>query len=39
MRTQHTAAINSINKASAAATELNDSVVRGLRQLDELMEP
>jgi len=38
VRTQHQAAINSINKASTAATELNDSVLRGLRQLDELME-
>lgn len=38
VRTQHQAAINSINKASTVATELNDSVLRGLRQLDELME-
>jgi hypothetical protein len=38
VRTQHAAAINSINKASAAATELNDAVLRGLRQLDDLME-
>lgn len=38
VRTQHQAAINSINRASTAATELNDSVLRGLRQLDELME-
>lgn len=38
IRSQHQAAINSINKASTAATELNDSVVRGLRQLDDLME-
>jgi hypothetical protein len=38
MRTQHQAAINSINRASTAASELNDSVLRGLRQLDELME-
>jgi hypothetical protein len=38
VRTQHQAAINSISKASTAVTELNDSVLRGLRQLDELME-
>ena len=38
IRSQHQAAINSINKASTAATELNDSVLRGLRQLDDLME-
>lgn len=39
VRTQHQAAINSINRASTAVTELNDSVLRGLRQLDELTEP
>ena len=38
IRSQHQAAINSINKASTAVTELNDSVLRGFRQLDELME-
>jgi hypothetical protein len=38
VRSQHQAAINSINKASTAATELNDAVLRGLRQLDDLME-
>jgi hypothetical protein len=38
IRSQHVAAINSINKASTAVTELNDSVLRGLRQLDDLME-
>ena len=38
IRSQHQAAINSIGKASAATIELNDSVLRGLRQLDELME-
>jgi hypothetical protein len=38
IRSQHQAAINSINKASTAATELNDSVLRGLRMLDDLME-
>jgi hypothetical protein len=38
VRTQHQAAINGINRASAAVTDLNDSVLRGLRQLDDLME-
>jgi hypothetical protein len=38
VRTQHQAAINGINRASTAVTELNDSVLRGLRQLDDLME-
>jgi hypothetical protein len=37
VRTQHQAAINSISRASTAATELYDSVVQGLRQLDELV--
>jgi len=38
IRAQHQSAINSINRASTAVTELNDAVIRGLRQLDELME-
>ncbi len=38
IRAQHQSAINSINRASSAVTELNDAVIRGLRQLDELME-
>lgn len=38
VRSQHQSAINSITKASTAVTELNESVLRGLRQLDELME-
>jgi hypothetical protein len=37
VRSQHQAAINSINRASTALTDLNDSVTRGLHQLDELM--
>jgi hypothetical protein len=38
VRTQHQAAINSITKASTAVTELNEAVLRGLRQLDEVIE-
>jgi hypothetical protein len=34
---QHQAAINCIGRATTAATDVNDSVLRGLRQLDELM--
>ncbi len=38
LRSHRQAAINSINRASTAATELYDSVLHGLRQLDELTE-
>jgi hypothetical protein len=38
IRTQHQSALNAITKASTAVTELNDAVIRGLRQLDDLME-
>jgi hypothetical protein len=39
VRSQHQSAINAITKASTAANELSDGVIRGLRQLDDLMEP
>jgi hypothetical protein len=37
VRTQQQAAINSINRAATAVNDVGDSVLRGLRQLDELM--
>jgi hypothetical protein len=37
VRTQHQAAINSISRAASAVNDINDAVLRGLRQLDELM--
>jgi hypothetical protein len=37
VRTQHQSAINSINRASGAVSDVNEAVLRGLRQLDELM--
>ena len=36
-RSQHQAAINSINRAGNAIADVRDAVVRGLRDLDELM--
>jgi hypothetical protein len=38
IRSQHQSAINAINKASTAVNEINDAIIRGLRQLDDLME-
>lgn len=37
VRSQHQAAINSINRAATAVNDVNEVVLRGLRQLDELM--
>jgi hypothetical protein len=37
VRTQHQAAINSITRAATAVNDVNEAVLRGLRQLDELM--
>jgi hypothetical protein len=36
-RSQHQAAINSINRAGVAIGDVRDAVVRGLRELDELV--
>ena len=38
VRTQHQAAINSIGRAATAVDDVSESVLRGLRRLDELME-
>ena len=37
VRSQHQAAINSINRAGTAMNDVIDAVLKGLRQLDELM--
>ncbi len=37
VRTQHQAALNCITKAASAVNDLDDTVLRGLRQLDDLM--
>jgi hypothetical protein len=38
IKSQHQSAINSISRASTALTDLTEEVVRGLRQLDDLMD-
>jgi len=37
VRGQHQSAVNSINKASALVNDLDEAVLRGLRQMDDIM--